>query len=205
MGRLGHAEQTHGAGWRACVAAAEVGDYEDTGDEDEDEDEDEDDGGDGEDLGKASGVRSRRADSGRVDREQAEPAEQLLIVLEPRAVGESSVILLAPPSTFSRCFNMNGEGVSSEWQDSRRRLLGPHGRREEYRRDQLAFRGLDARRDNKPDCTGRHLQPEAHARLFSLWRTLPVRILADVNMGTGGAGGCDVCKNPYRQRSLKKK
>ena len=32
----------------------------------------------------------------------------------PVAVGESSVILLHPPSTFSRCINRDGEGMSAE-------------------------------------------------------------------------------------------
>ena len=30
------------------------------------------------------------------------------------AVGETSVILAAPPSTFGRCFNRDLEGVSSQ-------------------------------------------------------------------------------------------
>ena len=46
-------------------------------------------------------------------------------------------------------------------------------------------------------------QPGAHARSFSLWRTLSVRILTDVNAGSDLSAYCaiDICKNPHRQRS----
>ena len=40
------------------------------------------------------------------------------------AIGET-VTLLHPPSTFSRCFNSDGERASAEWQYSRQRLLWP--------------------------------------------------------------------------------
>ena len=50
------------------------------------------------------------------------------------------------------------------------------------------------------------LQPGAHVRIFSLWRTLSVRILTDVNVGSEAyCADIDVCKNPNRPRSLQRK
>ena len=79
----------------------------------------------------AAAVRPRTHLVGPAGREgkniHAAPRCFRFVSLHPSAVGESSAILLHPPSpSFSRCFNRGEEGGAAKWQPGRR-LLEPFG------------------------------------------------------------------------------